>query len=281
MKFDTSDSWAILSSIELSIKRKIESAGTPLKDWGNISINYGIKTGYDKAFIISAEARKEILNNCKDVEERKRTEEIIRPILKGRDIKRYSYNWAGLYIIATFPSRHYNIDDYPAIKSHLLSFDKRVLAQSGEKEIDGITGKNARKKTNNKWFETQDSISYWDDFSKPKIIYPETTQSARFAYDKTGLMLDKTCFMMIIENPEYIMATLNSNLFEFAYKKIFSSVELGSSGYQYNKHALVKLPVMRLEKQKEEDAYTDEFFYHLYKLSEKEVSYIENQLKPV
>ena len=270
MKFDTSDSWAILSSIELSIKRKIESAGTPLKDWGNISINYGIKTGYDKAFIISAEARKEILNNCKDVEERKRTEEIIRPILRGKDIKRYGYKWADLWLINTHNGiknkrERIHIEDYPAIKQHLDKFWDKIKVRADQ----GDTPYNLR------------NCAYMDDFSKPKIIYPETTQSARFAYDKTGLMLDKTCFMMIIENPEYIMATLNSNLFEFAYKKIFSSVELGSSGYQYNKHALVKLPVMRLEKQKEEDAYTDEFFYHLYKLSEKEVSYIENQLKPV
>ncbi len=104
--FAGADSWVILTEIEQSIKRKIEAIGTPLKDW-DIQINYGIKTGFNDAFIISTEKRNEILANCKSEEERRRTEELIRPILRGRDIKRYGYDWAGLWLIATFPSRHY------------------------------------------------------------------------------------------------------------------------------------------------------------------------------
>ena len=107
--FSTSDSWVILSPIEQSIKRKIEAVGTPLKDW-DIQINYGIKTGCNDAFIIDTAKREEILTNCQTEEERKRTDELIRPILRGRDIKRYSYEWAELWLIATFPSRHYNIE---------------------------------------------------------------------------------------------------------------------------------------------------------------------------
>src|SRR5574344_2293141 len=115
--FSSSDSWVILSPIEQSIKRKIEAVGTPLKDW-DISINYGIKTGYNDAFIISTETRNEILAACKTADEKKRTEELIRPILRGRDIKRYGYEWEDLYLIAIFPSRHYNIEQYPAVKKH-------------------------------------------------------------------------------------------------------------------------------------------------------------------
>ncbi len=96
--FDTSDSWVILTPIEQSIKRKIESVGIPLKDW-DIQINYGIKTGFNDAFIISTEKRDEILANCTDEDERERTAELIRPILRGRDIKRYGYDWARLYLI--------------------------------------------------------------------------------------------------------------------------------------------------------------------------------------
>ena len=103
--FTSSESWVILSPIEQSIKCKIETVGTPLKDW-DIQINYGIKTGCNEAFIIDEEKRSEILANCRDAAERKRTEQIIRPILRGRDIKRYAYEWAHLYIIATFPAKH-------------------------------------------------------------------------------------------------------------------------------------------------------------------------------
>ena len=156
------ESWVILSEIEQSIKRKIEAVGTPLKDW-DIQIKRGIKTGFNDAFIISTEKRDEILSNCKNEEERKKTAELIQPILRGRDIKRYSYEWANLWIIATFPAKHYDIEDYPAVKEYLLSFGMERLEQTGKNHTlkNGDIVK-ARSKTNNKWFETQDSISYWD-----------------------------------------------------------------------------------------------------------------------
>ncbi len=163
--FSGSDSWVILSPIEQSIKRKIEAVGTPLKDW-DINIYRGVLTGCNEAFIISTEKRNEILAHCQSEDERSRTAELIRPILRGRDIKRYAYNWAGLWLIATFPSRHYDIEQYPAVKDYLLSFGKERLEQTGKVYIVNGEKIKSRKKTNNKWFETQDSISYWDDFSK-------------------------------------------------------------------------------------------------------------------
>jgi len=119
--FSSSESWSILSDIERSIKAKIEAFGTPLKDW-DIQINYGIKTGFNDAFIIDSAKRNEILDACRSEDERQRTAEIIRPILRGRDIKRYDYEFAHQYIIATFPSKQYNIDDYQALREFLLSF---------------------------------------------------------------------------------------------------------------------------------------------------------------
>lgn len=127
--FSNSDSWVILSHFEQSIKRKIEKVGTPLKYW-DIQINYGIKTGFNEAFIINSEKREEILANCQTEDEHKKTDELIRPILRGRDIKRYGYEWAELWLIATFPSRHYNIEEYPAIKQYLLSFDIERLEET-------------------------------------------------------------------------------------------------------------------------------------------------------
>ena len=114
---------------------------------------------------------------------------------------------------------------------------------------------------------------YWEDFSKPKVVYPETTMGAYFAFDTDSMFIDKTCFMLIAKDASYLQATLSSKLFEFAYKRIFSSVELGEHGYQYNKHALIKLPIC--PKQENLSEYTDEYFYHLYKLTNLEISYIE------
>ena len=107
--------WAILTAIECSIKRKIQSIGTPLGQW-NVRINRGILTGCNEAFIIDEEKRNELIAMDE------KSAEIIRPILRGRDIKRYSYSYQDLYLICTFPSKQYNIDQYPAVKKHLLSF---------------------------------------------------------------------------------------------------------------------------------------------------------------
>ena len=122
------ESWLILSSIERSIKTKIEKVGVPLRDW-DVRINRGILTGYNKAFIIDNKVKDEL------IAQDPRSADIIRPILRGRDIQKYKYKFAGLYLICTFPSKHYNINNFPAIKNYLLSFGKRKLEQSGEKKV--------------------------------------------------------------------------------------------------------------------------------------------------
>ena len=153
----------------------------PLKEW-DVEIYRGVLTGCNDAFIITSEKRDEILANCIDEDERVRTAELIRPILRGRDIKKYGYEFADQYIIATFPSRKYNINEYQSLKSYFLSFGIEKLEQTGKEYIINGEIVKARKKTNNKWFETQDSISYWEDFSKPKIVYPNMTNERRYSF---------------------------------------------------------------------------------------------------
>ncbi len=211
--FDTSNSWVILSPIEQSIKSKIEKIGTPLKDW-DINIYRGVLTGFNDAFIISGEKRDEILANCKNEIERKKTAELIRPILRGRDIKRYSYEYADLYLIATFPAKHYDIEKYPAVKDYLLSFGMERLEQTGkEHTIKGEKIK-ARKKTNNKWFETQDSISYWDEFNKPKIVWGNLNLSATYTLAPAGMMINAPA-TMIVPASESLLCILNSKIADY------------------------------------------------------------------
>ena len=274
-RFDSSESWVILSEIEQRIKAKIEAVGTPLKDW-DINIYRGILTGYNEAFIIDKTKRDEILANCKTEEERQKTAEIIRPILRGRDIKRYGYDFADLYLINTHNGvkekgiKRINIEDYPAVKAHLDLFYPQL-----EKRADqGGTPYNLR------------NCAYIEDFSKQKIVYPETTQGAYFALDINEVMLDKTCFMIITDHSKFLIALLSSKLYEFAYKSIFSSVELGISAYQYNKHALVKLPIIKPTQEIEQKITTllneskyqkiDQLLYKLYNLSEEEINYINS-----
>lgn len=243
-RFDSSDSWVILSPIEQSIKRKIESVGTPLKDW-DIQINYGIKTGFNDAFIINTEKRNEILDNCSSEEERTKTAELIRPILRGRDIKRYGYNWADLWLIATFPSRHYDIEMYPAVKAHLLSFGKERLEQTGKKYIINGEEVKARKKTSNKWFETQDSISYWDDFLLPKIVYPNMTKYLPFVYDDKRHLTNQKCFIITGKNVAFLTAFFNSSLFKFCFRDSFPELQGGTR--ELSKIFFDKIPVIQVD----------------------------------
>ena len=292
-KFDSS-SWCILNPIEQSIKNKIESIGTPLKDW-DVNIYRGVLTGLNEAFIIDGAKKDEL------IAQDPKSAEIIRPILRGRDIQRYSYNFADKWLIATFPSRHYNIDEYPAIKEYLLSFDKRILEQSGEKNIDGIEGNNARKKTCNKWFETQDSIAYWDDFSKQKLVWAETIKIyfygrrnyPRFCAVDENFYLDKTTFFMPLENNLYFLGILNSKLSEYLLDNGYCNL-LGPGSRGLQKNLIEQFPMIQrnrnskiiqqiellLQKvwQTEIDNDTqieiDELVFELYNITQTEKSYI-------
>jgi hypothetical protein len=214
IEFTRSDFWVILSPIEQTIKKKIEKIGIPLKDW-DISINYGIKTGCNEAFIINKIKRDELI--ARD----SKSAELIRPILRGRDIKRYGYEFADQYIIATFPSRKYNIDDYPAVREYLLEYGKERLEQSGKP--------GARKKTSHKWFETQDPIAYWDEFSKQKIIWGEISDKPKFALDFDGKYYpEATTFILTGEKTEYLFVVLNSYLSEWFFSNIGTTTGVGT-----------------------------------------------------
>ena len=289
--FSSSDSWVILSPIEQSIKRKIEAVGTPLKDW-DIQINYGIKTGCNEAFIIDTAKRNEILSNCQTEEEHKRTDELIRPILRGRDIKRYGYEWADLWLIATFPSRHYNIDEYPAVKQYLLSFGIERLEQTGK--VHNVNGERikSRKKTNNKWFETQDSICYWEDFDKPKIIWKRIGSILRFSYDNKGCLgLDSTCFATG-QHIEYLCCVLNSLMGHYLLKDSpktgtgdllvsVQAIEPACIPYnsQYNERLSSLLKAQITNSSNEIEQEINDIIYTIYNLSPIEQEYVTQFVK--
>lgn len=239
--FSSSESWSILSDIERSIKTKIESIGIPLKDW-DIQINYGIKTGFNDAFIIDSAKRNEILNACQCEDERQRTAELIRPILRGRDVKRYGYEYADQYIIATFPSRQYNIDDYPALREFLLSFGMERLEQTGKEHIVNGEKVKARKKTNNKWFETQDSISYWDDLSKTKIVWIELSDESKFAICEDLVPLN-TVFFLTGANLHHILGLLNSKLIHWYFTTCLGTSS-GAGTNRWLKYTIEQLPLV-------------------------------------
>ena len=228
-EFDSSDSWVILSPIEQSIKRKIEAVGTPLKDW-DIQINYGIKTGFNDAFIISTEKRNEILANCKDADERQRTEVLIRPILRGRDIKRYGYVDNGLYLINTHNGvrgriPRIKIEDYPAVKAHLDQYWDRIATRADK----GDTPYNLR------------NCAYLEDFLKPKIIYPNMTKYMPFVFDDKSYLTNQKCFIITGKNVAYLTAFFNSSLFKYCFRDSFPELQGGTR--ELSKIFFDKIPV--------------------------------------
>ena len=233
--------WVINTPIEESIKNKIQAIGIPLSEW-DININFGIKTGFNGAFIIPTAVKDELIRADS------KSAEIIRPILRGRDIQRYAYNFADLWLISTFPSRQYNIDDFPAIKKHLLSFGIERLEQTGEQHRVGGKTIKARKKTNNKWFETQDSISYWNDFFKQKIVWKRIGSKLRFSYDDTGIFcLDSTCFATG-EGIPFLVAVLNTTMGNYLLR---DSPKTGTGDLIISVQALepIRIPVLSAEEQ--------------------------------
>lgn len=241
--------WYIQNPISAAIREHILNLGKRLDDdeWGN-TINFGIKTGNNDAFIINEETRKRILDSCATDEERERTDKLLKKIVAGKDVQKYTCKWPGTYLIATFPAKDYDISLYPAIEAHLKSFAKENLLKHGYEDIANndellhdfcyqklqqtgkpvvINGKNiylsadpnkpemSRKKSANKWFETQDNIAFYSDFDEPKVIWKRVGSILRFAYDETGLLcLDSTC---VLSGPyaKYLCGVLNSDVGHF------------------------------------------------------------------
>ncbi|MGN8426533.1 Eco57I restriction-modification methylase domain-containing protein [Helicobacter pylori] len=296
----STESFIFANATLLDLRDKIESVGTPLKDWG-IQINYGIKTGCNEAFIIPTEKRDAILNACKTQEERECTERLIKPILRGKDIKRYSYEWAHLWVINThngytsaFKSKipPIDIEKYPAIKAHLDSHYDAIVTRSDQ----GDTPYNLR------------NCAYLEDFEKEKIVYGEIVQEPRFYLDNGECELgyfyaEATSFILTGEHLHYLLGMLHSKLITFAFKTFYAGGGLGESGYRYKKAFIERLPIPQITpknqeladkitdcaerilkaKAKDPKANTQELekeidalVYQLYNLTDEEIKTIEN-----
>ena len=286
-EFCSSDSWVILSPIEQSIKRKIEAVGTPLKDW-DIQINYGIKTGYNDAFIIDTAKRDEILANCQSENERERTAELIRPILRGRDIKRYGYNWANLWLINTHNGirgklERIHIEDYPTVKAHLDQYWDRISRRADK----GDTPYNLR------------NCAYLEDFNKPKIVWGEISDRSKFAFEAYGSFIpEATTFLMVGSDLPYLLCVLNSPLSEWFFSKVGTTTGVGT--VRWKKYTIqellipsVNVKLRQLFQQIVEkyvignitseqlSKYSNKILYEVVGLIDEEIEFVENFYPPL
>ncbi|HDV7424655.1 TPA: Eco57I restriction-modification methylase domain-containing protein [Campylobacter jejuni] len=281
-----------------ALKAKIERIGTPLKEWHGLNIYRGILTGYNEAFIITTEKRNEILANCKDEAEKERTAKLIRKMLRGRDIKRYSYEWAGLWVINTHNGyknqngekvEAINIKHYPSLKKHFDEFYPQL-----EKRADkGLTPYNLR------------NCAYIEEFEKEKIVYSEIVRKPQFYLDvNLNFYAEATSFILTGENLKYLIAFLNNDFVAFIFKTFYAGGNLGENGFRYKKAFLEKLPIPKINsknqklanelvnlvdeilkaKEQDKNANTQELenkinslVYKLYNLTEEEIKIIENK----
>ncbi len=301
----STESFIFANATLLDLRDKMESVGTPLKDW-DIQINYGIKTGANEAFIITTEKREAILNACKTQEERKRTEALIKPILRGKDIKRYSYEWADLWvIIAKFGSHEFLEVEYPTIYNHLLQY-KDQLEQRGQCRYSrGPQNSNKPYPGQHHWLELDNNPkdSYLQDFEKEKIVYPcIMAKESCFVYEEKGFYAPAPANIITGDKMEikYITALLNSKCIYFAMRKFYMG---GGIEGELKTNNLEKIPIPKITPQNQElarkitdgakqilalkekdpkantqklEKEIDALVYQLYHLTDEEIKTIEN-----
>ena len=282
-RFDSSESWVILSEIEQRIKAKIEAVGTPLKDW-DIQINYGIKTGFNEAFIINGEKRKEL------IAQDPKSAEIIRPILRGRDIKRYGYEFADLYLLfipwhfplhlakpeikgASLEAEKAFENQYPAIYNHLLQFKKELSNRN--KAETGIRYE---------WYALQRwGANYWEDFYKQKIAWNRIASEKQFSLIDADIFIQDSMHFFTGKHLNFLTAVLNSRLYKILMHMIVGQAAGGNAGNSDNvKQLKVVVPnqfledkIIQLLKEKKYKE-IDKLIYELYNLTDEEISFIEN-----
>ena len=225
------DTWFIGSQAQRSLKQKIEAVGTPLKEW-DVRINYGIKTGFNEAFIINQAKRDEL------VAADPASAQMIKPILRGRDIKRYAHEWAGLWVINTHNGYKnqenekvppINIEDYPAVKDYL----KQYIVDLSKRTDKGVTPYNLR------------NCAYLEDFAKEKVVWPMvSTRQSAFTKVKSSVFLNNKAYLISGGNLSFLVGILNSKL-SWSYF-INQESSLGDHSLEIRKNGLENFPIPKI-----------------------------------
>ncbi len=270
------ESWVISSSIEQQIKAKIEAKGIPLKDW-DAKIYRGITTSFNEAFVIDTPTKERLCS------EDPKSTEIIKPILRGRDIKRYKTEWDGLWII--FAHRSYEIEKYKAIYARLLEYKPNL-----EKRLNVV-------RDGEFWWQIPYAISYLHEFEKDKIVWLEMSPLSNFTIDSDKSIVLNTAYILASPFIKYIVSVVNSKVIDFYFLTI--ATEVRGATRRYTKQYVEQMPIPKIphEQQqpfielvekilldkkagrdtKELEEKIDQLVYKLYELSEEEINIVEGK----
>lgn len=274
--------WIISNESSIKIRSKIESQGVKLIDWG-VKLNYGIKTGYNNAFIIDKRTKDEL------IAQDSKNAEVIKPLLRGRDVKRFYYDFQDQWLINIHNGikekgvKPIIIENYPIIKNHLDAFWDKISNRSDK----GDTPYNLR------------NCAYLDDFEKTKIVYSELTKFLYFSFDRNNKFIDKTAFILTGNDLEFLVCVLNSKLFKYCFAHNFSEIQ--GNTRVLSKVIFEQIPIKQISNDnqvpfidllnqilniKEQDINSDttsleteidKLVYQLYGLTEEEIKIVEGE----
>jgi len=297
-------SFTLSNNSELNLKSKIEKAGLPLTKHG-VTVYFGVKTGFNQAFIIDTKTRNILVKEDPNVEE------FIKPILRGRDISRYYFDWADLWLIkieSGYTNANKRKDEkpeeflrrkFPSLENHFNQILQKM--QKGELNYKG-KGLLNRDDQGDYWWELRDCV-YYDEFEKPKIIYPDIDTKLTFVTDEKSYYLNNTCYFIRAHNHIYLAAILNSSLINWYYSNISS--QLSNKAVRHFSIFIEQIPIITpneevqklfieivdkilFEKKQNPQANTkqlenqiDIMFYKLYNLTYEEVKIIDSNIEQI
>jgi len=241
-KYLSEDIFLLVEDRVWAIKEKVEKAGKPLGKWG-VKIYFGIKTGYNAAFIIDCDTRRQILDACRTEEERRRTEEIIKPVLRGRDIHRWGYKWAGKWLIViekgwtnrnrgSMDAEEFFRQQFPALYEYFMQFAERPSRGKGLFHRDD---------QGDYWWELRE-CTYYNEFEREKIVFQRIVKAPKFAYDICNVYIEATGYIVTGSDLKYILPILNSKL---TYKLFYVFYSGGGVDGEIKIYKLLKLPIPR------------------------------------
>ncbi len=227
------DGWQLEPQVKRQLLERIRAAGRPLGEYVEKRFYYGVKTGLNEAFVIDGPTKDRLF------EEHHSSREVVKPFLRGRDIKRWHVQPEDLWLI--FTRQGIDIDSYPAIKKHLEKFKKNLepKPKSWDEASDGKWS--GRKSGPYKWYEIQDNVAYWEEFEKPKIIAPEIQGSAQYALDSRGFFCVNKASFIVAEDIEYIAGILNSPISWWVTQTTFASKQGGF--YEFTQQYVSQVPI--------------------------------------
>ncbi len=223
------EGWQFADHTALRLLEKLRRAGTPLGEYVNGRFYYGIKTGLNEAFVVDRATRDRL------IAEHPSSAEVLKPFVRGRDVKRWYVDYQDLWLI--FTRRGIDIRQYPAIHKYLLQFKDRLTP--------GIPG--GRKPGSYKWYEIQDNIAYWQEFERSKIFIPAIAQSAAYAVDFCGYFGNDKTNICVTEEVEFILGILNSNVMWWFIQQTAASKQGGF--YEFKPMYVTQIPIPKTSEQ--------------------------------